>query len=85
MKIDIKLLLLVVAISVITSFVSYFFLSKVTESDIWKQTSIEAIYTIGELEKANENQATFIRNMIDDLKEIENDTVKFVLNKYGIK
>jgi hypothetical protein len=84
-KDDFKYIVIVVFISVIVSLFVSVYLNKVRETDIWKKTSVEAIYTIGELEKANKNQANFIKNMAVDLKTIRNTKVDSILNKYGIK
>ena len=87
MKIDWKLILHIVIVSFIVSFFSNLLFGKffgVTETDVWKKTSIETIHKIGELEVINKNMSEVINKMIEDLKTLNSDSVNTVLIKYGV-
>ncbi len=79
---DYKLVLLVVGISIAVSLISNLLFSVKTETDIWKQTSIEAIYSIGKLEEIDKIKTDGIHKMADELKALEIDKVDAILSRY---
>lgn len=80
-----KSIALVVGIALGVSFLCNIFLGTTSEVSVWKKTSIESIHRIGALETENRNINAAINNMSNELKALDDEQVKAILNKYGIK
>lgn len=78
----IYLIVIVIGVTIGTSLFVNLFVGTKTETDIWKQMSIEAIYSVGKLEEKDKIKTDGIYKMADELKALGIDDVDAILNRY---
>ena len=77
-----KLVVMVVAVSLLVSFAANLYLGSVTEGSVWKKTAIEALSKNADLDVANGSMIGAITKMADELRELNNEEVNAILKKH---
>lgn len=82
MELNLKQISLIVGILLAINLISNFIFSTKTETDVWKQMSIESIYSVGKWEEIDKIKTDGINKMAVELKELGIDEVDAILNRY---